>query len=103
VFTNYQQNRNPFIDHPEWVEPAFAAELHISHLALPTSRFALSWPSVFTNVIPETATSLATTWTVLTNAATRSPERTGSLSCRPTSHQGCAVPTVTACARRPGY
>ena len=73
VFTSYQHNRNPFIDHPEWVDPAFAAVLTLARRTgeggvPPGEGLILSWPAVYTNAVLESAISLATNWTALTNA-----------------------------------
>jgi len=73
VFTSYQHNRNPFIDHPEWVEPAFAAVLTLARRTgegggTPGEGIILTWPAVFTNAVPETASHITTNWTAVTNA-----------------------------------
>ena len=36
VIYSYQNNRNPFIDHPEWVETLYAAECEEAEVVMPT-------------------------------------------------------------------
>ena len=45
VYSNYQGNRNPFIDHPEWVEAIYGPTLQL--LASPVSgTIKLAWPAI---------------------------------------------------------
>lgn len=46
VHTRYQNNRNPFIDHPEWVDAVFRPALRIARL---TNAVEISWEIGFSN------------------------------------------------------
>lgn len=50
IYTNYQQNRNPFIDHPEWVEAVFAPALSATRLG---QDLILQWNWDHTNFVLE--------------------------------------------------
>lgn len=65
VYSLYQTNRNPFVDHPEWVGLAFGPRLTISR-AVP--NVLLEWSGDFERAILEATTSLNSPWTVVTNA-----------------------------------
>ncbi|MEP6663510.1 MAG: endonuclease, partial [Verrucomicrobiota bacterium] len=65
VYSLYQTNRNPFVDHPEWVASAFLPPL----LAASTStNLTLYWTNDYapTFVVEESTNLLS--WTTLTNA-----------------------------------
>lgn len=68
VFEHWQHNRNPFIDRPEFVELAFAAELRLSTLNSQPSTLVLIWPAEFTNAVPENTATFPAAWIPVTNA-----------------------------------
>ena len=64
----YQTNRNPFVDHPEFVASAFLPPLQI---AAAGTNILLRWTANSAPTLqPETTTDLAAAWTPLTNAPT---------------------------------
>lgn len=63
IYFLYQTNRNPFVDHPEWVNLAFAPRLTVS---LAETNLVLEWSSDYLNAILESST-LPWTWTTVTN------------------------------------
>ena len=67
VFAMYQHNRNPFIDHPEWVEPAFAPELRVTR---GSHALTVDWPGEFTSATAQMAATLPLPWVMVTNSAT---------------------------------
>jgi serine protease len=48
IYTLYQHNRNPFVDHPEWVNHVFRPRLRI--VQLPPEQVEFTWPIAFSNV-----------------------------------------------------
>jgi hypothetical protein len=64
VYERYQQNRNPFVDHPEWVEAAFLPALTIRHEDI---NVVVEWPEEFSSAMVETTLGIATSWSALTN------------------------------------
>jgi endonuclease I len=66
VFERYQHNRNPFVDRPEWVAPAFWPVLTVTTL---TNGVRLQWPGEYTTATVEASTTLAG-WGPVTNAPT---------------------------------
>jgi endonuclease I len=73
VYSLYQTNRNPFVDHPEWVNLTFAP-VHtnppILNLSPASSGLMLSWLATNQNVRLEVASSFAGAWTTVTNIPT---------------------------------
>lgn len=62
----YQANRNPFIDHPEWVNAAFAPELS---LAVVTTNLWLEWNADYTLLQLERCGTAGGPWLGVSNAA----------------------------------
>jgi endonuclease I len=54
VFEDYQRNRNPFVDHPEWVDLVFRPVLTI---ACTNGAVEVSWELSFSNAVLEAANS----------------------------------------------
>jgi endonuclease I len=67
VYSLYQGNRNPFVDHPEWVCRAFAPTLTIT-LDAPSAAIQLTWPSDCASAVLESTFTQPPTWTTVTNA-----------------------------------
>src|ERR1043166_144111 len=68
VYSLHQTNRNPFVDHPEWVNAAFAPALAIS-FDPQQSTLTLSWSADYTGCALEAAPAVpGATWTTITNA-----------------------------------
>ncbi len=69
VYTLYQTNRNPFVDHPEWVNLTFAPAytnaplLQISTVA---NGVTLSWLATNQSTRLECSTNLPANWTPVT-------------------------------------
>ena len=59
IFERYQHNRNPFVDHQEWVDLIYLPMLFI---AAQSNGVTLSWEARWTNVVLETAPQLASAW-----------------------------------------
>lgn len=71
VYSLYQTNRNPFVDHPEWVAAAFIPPLNISLAG--QSAIQLSWTNDMTPaLVVEATTNTTSGWNVLTNAISQS-------------------------------
>lgn len=77
IYTLYQRNRNPFVDHPEWVDLTFAPpETHAPKLRITqeTAGLTLQWTATNQMAQLEWTTNLASGWTnvpfmpLLTNA-----------------------------------
>ena len=63
---SYQTNRNPFVDHPEWVARAFIPALTISRSG---TNMVLQWTNDYApSVVVEQSTNVAAAWVALTNA-----------------------------------
>lgn len=61
VYAFYQTNRNPFVDHPEWVLTAFLPALALRQQ---TTSAVLSWPADYTPaMVAEQSTNLLNNWT----------------------------------------
>ena len=58
----YQRNRNPFVDHPEWVWLVFEAALPRLAVRAENGRLRLSWDTVFTNAVLEATSSAGLPW-----------------------------------------
>jgi endonuclease I len=65
VYSLYQSNRNPFIDHPEWVSLAFSPRLSITGVF---PSLVVEWAGDFIGANLEGTTNLNGSWTVVTNA-----------------------------------
>jgi hypothetical protein len=55
----FQVNRNPFVDRPEWVRPAFWPELKIVRNETEAS---LNWPAEYSRAILEYSRWLTNNW-----------------------------------------
>lgn len=62
IFTLYQHNRNPFVDHPEWVREAFHPRLTIAASA---QVITIRWPAEFVSALLETQTNLLQPWRIV--------------------------------------
>jgi endonuclease I len=51
IYQRYQRNRNPFVDHPEWVDLVYLPKLFI---AAQSNGVCLFWEANWTNVVLET-------------------------------------------------
>ncbi len=61
IFQMYQHNRNPFIDHPEWIELIFKPPIRIA----PNGSFVqVYWSLEFTNAVLNGAGNIAGPWNV---------------------------------------
>ncbi len=65
VVYSYQTNRNPFIDHPEWVVSAFIPELHISRVG---QNVALIWTNEPPQFVIEQSAGVSSGWSEVTNS-----------------------------------
>jgi endonuclease I len=66
VYSLYQTNRNPFVDHPEWVASAFLPTLTLTPQL---TNLLLSWPADHApEMVAEQKTNLAAPWFPVTNA-----------------------------------
>lgn len=64
IFERYQRNRNPFIDHPEWVNLVFRPQVFAARR---TNQVQLSWDARWTNASLEGSANLRT-WTAMGNS-----------------------------------
>ena len=65
VYWNYQTNRNPFVDHPEWVNLTFApayTNRPVLNITLAQSGIVLSWLATNQSTRLEYATNLPPVW-----------------------------------------
>jgi endonuclease I len=63
---SYQTNRNPFIDHPEWVATAFIPSLRIIQNE---TNFSLYWTNDYLpTMVAEETTNLTATWSTIADA-----------------------------------
>jgi endonuclease I len=68
IYEQYQQNRNPFVDHSEWADLVFLPRLLI---ARDSDGLRIAWEEEWTNAVLEgTVTLPAAAWTLVTNAPT---------------------------------
>lgn len=72
IFTNYQHNRNPFVDHPEWVEQVFWPRL--DWMVQPITNYwpqvRFSWPANHAGARLEWAFTPNGPWHILPGVAT---------------------------------
>jgi hypothetical protein len=64
IYTQYQNNRDPFIDHPEWVYLIYRPRLTIINTG---NSLRLAWGLEFSNAVLETSTMFRN-WTTVTNS-----------------------------------
>ncbi|HKQ38638.1 MAG TPA: endonuclease, partial [Verrucomicrobiae bacterium] len=64
IYERYQHNRNPFVDHPEWVNLVFRPRLSI---ARKIDRVELSWDMGWSNATVEASFNLRTWSPIATN------------------------------------
>ena len=60
VFERYQQNRNPFVDRPEFVRRVFWPVLHIERVQVGSVR--LTWPGGFSNAVVQVSQNPGGSW-----------------------------------------
>lgn len=71
---SYQTNRNPFVDHPEWVAAAFIPPLTI---ARHSTNVLLQWTNDYApTMVAEQSTNLLSVWSPLTNQPTLTTSNT---------------------------
>jgi len=63
IYQRYQHNRNPFVDHPEWVDLMFAPRLLVSR---ETNQLRLSWDAVWAAANLEVTQQFPATWSAVT-------------------------------------
>jgi len=63
IFQNYQHNRNPFVDHPEWVDLVFAPQLSVGRT---NDQVRLAWDAKWSNGFLEEARQFPGTWSTVT-------------------------------------
>jgi endonuclease I len=68
IYSLYQTNRNPFVDHPEWVNLAFAPALQV---AVDGATLFIEWSADYRDAQLESSATLPATWTTVTNAPSR--------------------------------
>lgn len=61
-----QKNRNPFIDHPEWVTKVFGDPLQFTITKPSETQITLTWWAALPSGVPEMSTSLSGSWTPIT-------------------------------------
>ena len=62
-----QHNRNPFVDHPEWVDLVFRPRLHV---APAVGGIKLSWGNEWTNTVLESSIAVTGGWSLYPTAPT---------------------------------
>ena len=67
IYSLYQTNRNPFVDHPEWVNLAFAPTLQIT---VAGTNLFVEWSADFRGAALESSPALPPTWDMVANTAT---------------------------------
>jgi len=67
IYNLYQHNRNPFVDHPEWVNLVFRPTIHIKLL---TNSVKVYWGNEWTNSILETSVNVIGTWSTYSGTIT---------------------------------
>lgn len=65
IYERYQHNRNPFVDHPEWVNLVFRPRLAIAQKG---DRVEVSWDSGWSNATVEASSNLRVWSTIATNS-----------------------------------
>jgi hypothetical protein len=65
IYSLYQANRNPFVDHPEWVQEVF-----VPRIAMERSETGLraEWADTGLDMKLMSSDSLGDAWTIVTNA-----------------------------------
>ena len=71
IYQMYQHNRNPFIDHPEWIALIFKPSVRIVRNG---STVQVFWPADFTNATLNVSENVSGPWTPVTSAKTASGE-----------------------------
>ena len=70
VYSLYQTNRNPFVDHPEWVNLTFAPAYTnppVLNITLTTTGCTLTWLATNQSALLEVSTDLPGDWMTATN------------------------------------
>ena len=65
VYSLYQSNRNPFVDHPEWVQEVFIPRISM-HLTGAVAR--ISWPATELDIGLVITDALTNSWQAVTNS-----------------------------------
>lgn len=82
VFTVYQHNRNPFVDHPEWVRSLFWPQLRVD---LQASQLRFTWSADFVDATVERATAAFGVWQPVDETPVRQGEEMEVTLPRPTA------------------
>ena len=65
IYDLYQHNRNPFVDHPEWVEAVYGVSRPVVSVALVGGQARITWQTNVVNGALEWASGLPANWTPL--------------------------------------
>jgi endonuclease I len=78
---SYQRNRNPFVDHPEWVAAAFIPRVSISRAG---TNIWLSWTNDYApTFVFDESSNLGAAWMTLTNAVVLTSTNTWTIALPP--------------------
>jgi len=69
VFSDWQRNRNPFVDHPEWVDLIYRPALVV---ASESNLVRLSWNADFSDAVVEAKSILSGSWLAVSGTPTNS-------------------------------
>lgn len=69
VFERYQRNRNPFVDHPEWVLLVFVDALPRLSVSVENDKLRIQWDAAFSNAGLESTSDFGLPWRSVTTPA----------------------------------